>query len=440
MRLPTFRGGIHPPERKELAQDSSLKILPPPQRVYVFLANHAGVPAKSIVEIGERVKTGQLIAQSAGFISAALHSPLTGEVKEIGKYYHPTLSKPDDAIVIERGDREDWELLSPARPFEEFSPEEIIERVKAAGIVGLGGAMFPTNVKLSPPKEKKIDLLVINGAECEPYLTIDYRYMLERSQGVVRGTLALMKALGVSKAIIGIENNKPQAISKMKEALKEISTIQVRELKTKYPQGAEKQLIYALTGRIVPSGGLPLDVGVVVDNVGTAYALYEALEKGKPLIERGLTVTGEGVKNPVNVVARIGTLAQELLAQAGGPVEESGKVVFGGPMMGITVPKLDVPTVKGTSGLTVMGEGAPLEDFPCIRCGKCAFVCPMNLQPFLLNLYGSNRLYDKEVENGLFDCIECGSCSYICPANIELVKNFKLHKKIYRSLKGGVRK
>jgi len=439
MRLPTFRGGVHPPERKELSQDSNLRVLPLPERVYVFLANHAGIPAKPVVNVGDRVKTGQLIAESGGFISANLHSPLTGEVKEIAKYYHPTLSKPDDAIVIEKSGEEEWELLDPAKPYDQFEPEEIVQRIKSAGIVGLGGAMFPTSVKLSPPEGKKIDLLVINGAECEPYLTIDYRYMLERSEGLVRGILAIMRALKVKDAIIGIEDNKPKAIERMEEAVKS-TPIKVKKLKTKYPQGAEKQLIYALTKRKVPSGGLPLDVGVVVDNIGTAYAIYEAVELGRPLVERGVTITGEGIRTPLNVVSRIGVMAEELIDHAGGAQETVERALFGGPMMGITVPKTDVPTVKGTSGITLLLKSEPLEEFPCIRCGKCTFVCPMNLQPFLLNLYGTNRLYDAQVENGLMDCIECGSCSFACPANIDLVKNFKLHKRVYRSLKGGAKK
>ncbi|MFA6656555.1 MAG: RnfABCDGE type electron transport complex subunit C, partial [Mesotoga sp.] len=211
-------------------------------------------------------------------------------------------------------------------------------------------------------------------------------------------------------------------------------------LKTKYPQGAEKQLIYALTKRKVPSGGLPLDVGVVVDNIGTAYAIYEAVELGHPLVERGVTITGEGIRKPLNVVSRIGVMAEELIGHGGGAQETVERALFGGPMMGITVPKTDVPTVKGTSGITLLLKSEPLEEFPCIRCGKCTFVCPMNLQPFLLNLYGTNRLYDAQVENGLMDCIECGSCSFACPANIDLVKNFKLHKRVYRSLKGGAKK
>ncbi|AKI97301.1 electron transport complex subunit RsxC [Kosmotoga pacifica] len=441
MGLLTFRGGVHPPEKKELSEHSALTNAPLPEVVYVFLANHAGVPAKPLVEPGQHVLTGQKIGEAAGFISANLHSPVTGVVKGIEKIYHPVLGKPDSAIVIEREGEDTWQLLEPRKPYEEFEPQEIVERIKEAGIVGLGGAMFPTNVKLSPPKEKKIDLLIINGAECEPYLTVDYRMMLEKSQEIVRGVLALIKALGVKKAIIGIENNKPKAIEEIKKATKGTG-IEVATLKTKYPQGAEKQLIYAITKRVVPSGGLPMDVGVVVQNVGTAFAVYEALEEGKPLIERAITVTGEAVREPINVIARIGTLASKLIELTGGIKEdEVDRVIFGGPMMGTAVPRVDIPIVKGTSGITVMSkEVAPSrESYPCIRCGSCVKACPMYLQPFVLNLYATNRLYDKAVENGLMDCMECGSCSYACPANIELVKNFKLAKKVYRTLKGGKR-
>jgi len=441
MGLLSFKGGVHPPEKKTLSEDVPLSRAPLPGKVFVFLANHAGVPAKPIVQPGDDVKTGQKIAEAAGFISANLHSPVTGKVVEISKMYHPVLGKPQDAIVIEKTSDDDWELLEPAKSYEEFSRDEIIERIKEAGIVGLGGATFPTHVKLNPPKDKKIDVLIINGAECEPYLTVDYRLMLEMSEKIIRGIRALMKALGVEKAIIGIEDNKPKAIRRMKEAAGD--GIEVRVLKTKYPQGAEKQLIYALTKRIVPSGGLPMDVGVVVQNVGTAFAVYEAIELGKPLIERAVTVTGEGVKKPINIIARIGTLASELIELAGGMDEANvDRVVFGGPMMGIAVPKIDIPVMKGTSGITVMTKEVvgEKESFPCIRCGGCVKACPMYLQPFQLYLYSSNRLYDRAVDEGLMDCMECGSCSYVCPANIDLVKSFKLAKKVYRALKGGAKK
>lgn len=442
MKLPTFKGGVHPPEKKEFSENVPLKQAPLPDTVYVFLSNHAGIPAKPLVAVGDSVKTGQKIGEAAGFISANLHSPVTGTVKEIAKFYHPALSKPDNALVIERTGEDNWELLSPVKSCDNFKKEEIIERVKEAGIVGMGGAMFPTHVKLTPPKEKKIDLLIINGAECEPYLTVDYRLMVEKSKEIIKGVKALMKALEIDKAIIGIEDNKPEAIKIMKNAAKG-SGVDIKTIKTKYPQGAEKQLIYSLTKRIVPAGGLPMDANVVVQNVSTAYAVYEALEKGKPLVERAISITGEGIKNPVNIIARLGTMASELIKLAGGVNEEkTDRIIFGGPMMGMSVPKIDVPVVKGTSGITAMTSAVTpsVEAFPCIRCGRCAWVCPMDLQPFLLNQYGSNRMYDKAVENGLMNCMECGSCSYICPANIDLVKTIKLTKKVYRALKGGAKK
>ena len=442
MKFPTFKGGVHPPEKKEFSENVPLKRAPLPDKAYVFLSNHAGIPAKPLVSPGDSVKTGQKIGEAGGFISANLHSPITGVVKEISKFYHPSLSKPDDAIVIERTGEDEWELLSPAKPYEEFTGQEIIERIKAAGIVGLGGAMFPTHVKLTPPKDKEIDLLVINGAECEPYLTVDYRLMVEKSAEIIKGVLALQKALGIGRAIIGIEDNKPEAIKAMKEAAKG-STVEIQGVKTKYPQGAEKQLIYSLSRRIVPAGGLPMDAHIVVQNVGTAYAVYDALENGKPLVERAVSITGEGVNSPVNLIVRLGTMADELISQAGGLKDaEVDRVIFGGPMMGMAVPKTDIPVLKGTSGITAMTSkvSPSAEVFPCIRCGRCAVVCPMYLQPFLLNQYGTNRMYDKAVENGLMNCIECGSCAYGCPSNIDLVKTIKLTKKVYRALKGGAKK
>ncbi|TYB94730.1 MAG: electron transport complex subunit RsxC [Kosmotoga sp.] len=441
MKTLTFRGGVHPPDKKRFSEDIEIISAPLPEKVYLFLDNHAGVTAKPLVKEGEKVKTGQKIAEAGGFISADLHASITGTVEAIEKYYHPTLQKPRDAIVIKRDTDEEWEYLEPAKSYKDFNKDQLVNRIKNAGIVGLGGAMFPTNVKLSPPKDKKIDLLIINGAECEPYLTIDYRMMLEFSEEIVKGTMAIKRALDIKDIVIGIENNKPEAIKKMKEVCKGTG-IRVEALKTKYPQGAEKQLIYAVSKRKVPSGGLPMDVGAVVQNVGTTYAIYEAIEKGKPLVERGLTITGEGIYKPINVVARIGTMADELIDIAGGLNEEQvDRVIFGGPMMGIAVPRINIPIIKGTSGITIMSKEATKaterETMPCIRCGSCVDSCPMFLLPFQLNLYADNRLYNKAVEEGLLDCIECGSCSYACPSNIDLVKSFKLAKKVYKAMKGG---
>ncbi|MFO7882567.1 MAG: electron transport complex subunit RsxC [Kosmotogaceae bacterium] len=444
MRTLTFKGGINPPERKRLSESTEIIVMPLPEKVYIFLDNHAGVTAKPQVKEGDKVKTGQKIAEAGGFISADLHSSITGTVEALEKHFHPTLQKPREAIVISRDVDEEWEYLEPTKSYEEFNKDQLVKRIKDAGIVGLGGAMFPTNVKLSPPKDKKIDLLIINGAECEPYLTIDYRMMLEFSEEIVKGTLAIKKALDIKNVVIGIESNKPEAIKRMKETCKGTG-IKVETLKTKYPQGAEKQLIYAVSKRKVPSGGLPMDVGAVVQNVGTAYAIYEAVEKGKPLVERGITITGKGVHKPVNVIARIGTMADELIEMAGGLKEDRvDRVVFGGPMMGIAVPRTNTPIIKGTSGITVMSKDATSaterETMSCIRCGSCVDACPMFLLPFQLNLYADNRLYNKAVEEGLLDCIECGSCSYVCPANIDLVKNFKLAKKVYKAMKGGAKR
>lgn len=442
MRSLTFRGGVHPPERKELAKDSAIRRFDNPTKVFLFLSNHAGVPAKPLVEPGDLVKTGQKIAEVAGYVSANLHSSITGKVVSIEKAYHPTLQKPDQAIVIERTGEDDWQLLEPARSFSDLSKEELLERIKDAGIVGLGGAMFPAHVKLSPPEDRKIETLVINGAECEPYLTIDDRMMVEHADGIIRGTLAIMKILGVNEAVVGIEDNKPDAVASMKKAARE-TRIRVTAVKTKYPQGAEKQLIYSLLKRVVPSEGLPMDAGVVVHNVSTAFAIYEAVELGKPLIERGLTITGDCANNPTNVIVRIGTLASEIIDHAGGSREDDlDRIVFGGPMMGIAVPKLDVPVVKGSSGLTLLSKmsASSKELFSCIRCSRCVVACPILLEPYLLNLYTAKKRYDPAVELGLLDCIECGACSFACPAGIDLVKSFVLAKKVYRTLKKGAKR
>jgi len=442
LKLLTFKGGVHPPYRKELASSKPIEVLPPPSVVKVFLANHGGAPAKLLVKEGDVVKLGQKIGEAAGFISANVHASLAGTVKGVEKILHPIQERPMEAVVIEKSEGvEEWELITPHGDFNRFTPKEVVDIIREAGIVGLGGAMFPTHVKLVPPEGKKVDLLVINGAECEPYLTVDHRLMLEKSAEIVKGVKVLMHALGVTRAIVGIESNKFDAVEKMKAVCRG-EPIEVAVLKTKYPQGAEKQLIYALTKRIVPSGGLPLDVGVVVQNVGTCFAVYEAVEHGKPLIERCLTVTGKGVKNTANLVVRIGTLTSTILDHVGGFADSVDRVLFGGPMMGIAVRSLDTPILKGTSGITVLTKeevkGPPQKS--CIRCSRCVEACPMNLQPYLLDLLAKKRLYDQAVEQGLMDCIECGSCSYICPSGIEHVKSIKLAKKVYRALRGGGKK
>ncbi|HEY8541314.1 MAG TPA: electron transport complex subunit RsxC [Pseudothermotoga sp.] len=431
----SFRGGIHPPEKKELAKESQLLHLNPPEVVYVFLSNHAGAPAKCVVKENDQVKTGQVIGEPGGFISAYVHSPITGVVKKIDKIYHPIQGRPMEAVVIQKTSDDEWQYLEHA-DWENLTKEQLLETIKKAGIVGLGGAMFPTHVKLSPPADKKIDTFIVNAAECEPYLTIDHRLMLQKAQDLILGIKIVMKVLQVQKAYIGIESNKIDAYEHLKTLLSS-DQIELKLLKTKYPQGAEKQLIYAITGRKVPVGGLPMDVGVVVQNVQTVIAIKEAVVDRKPLVQRGLTISGEGVNKPINVVARIGTVVEEILKYAGGIREEAERVILGGPMTGIAINRLDIPIMKGTSGITVLLKEKEYVQKTCIRCTKCIFACPMGLQPYLLYLLANKRKYDDAVEEGLLACIECGSCAYVCPSKIDHVRAIKLAKKVYQALRGG---
>ncbi|MGC8611618.1 MAG: electron transport complex subunit RsxC [Mesoaciditoga sp.] len=425
-----FKGGVHPPTKK-LAKDSSIENLKASKRYSLFVAQNSGNPPKLLVQAGSEVKTGQKIAEADGFVSVPLHSPVTGKVVEIKKEKHPVTGRPADVVVIERTGEDEWVKLS-AKPYTEYTPDEIKKRVAEAGIVGLGGATFPTHVKLSP--SKKVDTVILNGAECEPYLTIDQRMMVEHPDEICKGGVAIAKAVGAAKIFVGIEENKPDAIESMKKAGSAFG-IEVVALPTKYPQGSEKHLIYAITKKQVPSGGLPMDVGVVVDNVSTARAIYRALEFGEPLIERGLTLTGEGVKNQKNVIARIGTPVSDLLDYAEVSVE-SARVILGGPMTGIALESLEIGISKGTSGITVLPEGIvkkPAET-NCIRCYRCVEACPTNLEPYLLYKMFKKKMFNEMKEEHLMDCIECGSCAYVCPANIDHVKAFKTAKLVVRTL------
>ncbi|MCL4408067.1 MAG: electron transport complex subunit RsxC [Thermotogae bacterium] len=346
-----FKGGIHPPTKK-LAKDSKIEKMESSKRFYLFLAQNSGNPPKLIVQAGSEVKTGQRIADADGFVSVPLHSPVTGKVVEIKKEKHPVTGRPADMVVIEKTKADEWIKLDPVKPYTDYTPDEIKKRVVEAGIVGLGGATFPTHVKLAP--SKKVDTVILNGAECEPYLTIDHRMMVEYADEICKGGVAIAKAIGATKIFAGIEENKPDAIEAMKKAGNPMG-IEIVVLPTKYPQGSEKHLIYAITKKEVPSGGLPMDVGVVVDNVSTARAIYRALEYGEPLIERGLTITGEGVKASKNVFARIGTPLSDLVNYAS-PTEDAQRVILGGPMTGVAVDSLDIGISKGTSGITVLPE------------------------------------------------------------------------------------
>lgn len=430
--LKTFpRGGVHPEENK-LSENSEIKTLPVSEIVAIPLSQHTGMPSKPIVDKGDKVKTGQVIAKSEGYVSSNIHSSVTGIVEKIDKIIDSTGFMRDAIIIKTENDEwiEDIDRASEIKKEVNLKAKEIIDKILAAGIVGLGGATFPSHVKLSVPKSAKIELLVINGIECEPYLTSDHRLMLEKSEELLVGVEILKKALNVNHAIIGIENNKKDAIDKLNELCKDYNGIEVQGLKVKYPQGGEKQLIKALTKKEVPSGGLPLDVGVVCFNVGTAFAVYEAIQKNKPLIERVVTVTGKSLKNPSNFMVRIGTPVIDLIEAAGGIPENCGKIINGGPMMGKALSTLDAPIVKGSSGIVLIDEkdSKREETVSCIRCSKCISVCPMGLEPYLLMTLAEHEKIDKLDERKIMDCIECGSCSYTCPSNRPLLDYIRFGK------------
>ncbi len=430
--LKTFPiGGIHPPEHK-LTANQPISYLPVPASVTIPVSQHLGAPATVIVAKGDYVRTGQVIATSKGFVSANIHSSVSGKVSKIDTIIDSSGYKQTAVYIDVEGD--EWiesinkssEILTEIK----LSPEEITKRCLETGIVGLGGATFPTYIKLTIPAGKKCNLLIINGVECEPYLTSDHRLMLEKGEEILIGVSILMKALKVERAMIGIEENKPDAIDHLTKLASSFKGITVHALKVKYPQGAEKQLIKALINREVPSGHLPLDVGAVVQNVGTAFAVYEAVQKNKPLFERVVTITGNGLAKPGNFVVRIGTPVSDLIEAAGGMPGDTGKIISGGPMMGKALRNADVPVVKGMSGLVVMPleESERLEVQPCIRCAKCCTVCPLNLEPYLLMKLAEKGLFEKAEEERITDCMECGSCSYCCPSDRPLLDYIRLGK------------
>lgn len=423
--LKTFKlGGVHPEETK-LSSDQPIDVLPVPKKVFIPVSQNLGAPSKVVVNKGDIVRAGQLIAKGEAFISSNVHSSVSGTVVKIDKVID-TSGYKREAIVIDV-DGDEWDnTIDRSEQIKRDCPlssKEIIEKLKEMGIVGLGGATFPSHVKLMVPDGKKADLLIINGVECEPYLTSDHRIMMEKGEEILIGTTILMKGLGVKKAIVGIENNKKDAITYLTNLSEKFEGITVQTLKVKYPQGGEKQLIKALTKREVPSGRLPIEVGCVVNNVGTALAVYEAVQKNKPLFERVVTVTGKSVNKPANFLVRVGTPISELIDRAGGLPQDTGKIISGGPMMGKALSSLDTPVVKGTSGILLMTdkESKRVVVQTCIRCRKCITVCPMGLEPYLLsNLIQHEELEDAEKE-GIMDCIECGSCQYTCPSGRPLL-------------------
>lgn len=427
----TFSGGVHLHYFKEFTKDKPIEKLPIPNKVVLSLSQHLGAPSKPIVEVGDEVKVGQKIAEAGGFVSVPLHASITGKVVAIGRFPNPNGHLAQSIVIEGDGRAEDEPPIISRTRFFQMENDELKKIVQEAGLVGLGGAAFPTHVKLSPPKEKPIDTLIINGAECEPYLTADHRLMLEQAKEIIDGMLIIKKILNPKKVFIGIEANKMDAVEAMMQATMHVADVEVAVLKVKYPQGGEKQLIKALTGREVPPPpGLPMDVGCLVHNTATTLSIAQAVKYARPLIDKVVTVAGSAIKEPKNLRVRIGTLMHEIVEFCGGLKEEPAKIIIGGPMMGLAQYDLAVPIIKGTSGILIFTkeEVGDYQSQPCIHCGKCVEVCPIRLTPSEIGNYAEKGMMDKAEELGVMECIECGSCSYICPSKRWLVQFFRIAK------------
>lgn len=439
MSLKTFMGGAHPHDFKEFSKDAVIEEFPLPKKVIIQLSQHIGAPSKPIVKIGDEVKTGQVIAEAGGFVSIPQHASITGKVTKIVKFPHPVGNSQMAIEITGDGVTDEWVELVDEQDYMALSKEEMKKRIVEAGVCGMGGAGFPTHVKLSPPPDKPIDTVILNGVECEPFLTADYRTMLERGEDIIKGLKILMKVVDAKNGFIGIEANKPEAIKHLTKLVSNESNIKVVSLKVKYPQGAEKQLIYATTKRRVPSkGGLPMEVKVVVQNVSSAVAVYEAVAKKKPLVERIISVTGTIVKNPKNYRARIGTLYSELLQGAGGTTEDIGAIISGGPMMGFAIPTLETPMTKGSSGLLLFNNKQAKRklEMNCISCAGCVNVCPMNLIPTQIVRGTKYEDWDLAEKAGAMDCMRCGTCAFVCPAHINILQYIDIAKaKIFEKRK-----
>ncbi len=424
-----FSGGCHPPENKDATRDLPLRPAKSPPFVAVSFSQHIGKPSTPLVKIGERVLRGQMIAQSQGFVSAPAHASVSGTAKGVVQLRHP-LGFLVDALKIENDGKDEWHPEAVVEhDVDKLTPDETRALVQKAGIVGMGGATFPTHVKLAPPKEKPIDTLILNGAECEPYLTADDRLMSEKPEEILRGAVLFAKAVGAARIVVGIENNKPRALQSMTGAVKRLGLpIEVRGLPVMYPQGAEKQLIKALLGRTVPSGGLPMDVGVLVHNVASVYAGYEGCRWGHPLTERVVTVTGPGMRNPANLWVRIGTMASHLLDECGFDPKATRKLIVGGPMMGMPMRDLEWATTKGGNGILALTDPAAYNHNPCIRCARCVVACPIGLLPCDLSNFGEAELLAEAEAFDARDCIECGCCSYVCPSKRPIVQWIRMEK------------
>ena len=433
-----LRGGIHPNDYKYFTNDEPLRNALIPSVSLIPMSQHMGKPAECIVNIGDTVKECMLIGKSAGFFSSQVHSPVPGKVADIIEIYLPNGIKSKAVKIELEGEFSRSGKSMQEKDWSSLKLDEFLSLINEMGIVGLGGATFPAYIKYSIKDKSKLEYLVINGVECEPFLTSDHRLMIEKPEKILEGIKILKKMLTPKKIIIGIEANKQNAIDILTETAKSMSLdVEVAGLKVQYPQGDEKKLLKALIDREVPSGGLPLDIGAVVSNVGTVFAIYEAVVYGKPLIERCVTVTGSVIKKPANLKARIGTPIKELIEECGGFTEIPGKVIVGGPMMGFTLADLDSPVTKGVSGVIAFSkkEVKLKKRTNCIECGKCISACPFGLSPTLLYKLIDHQFYNESLENGLLDCKECGCCSYVCPARIPLVQGFKLGKLISRKMK-----
>lgn len=434
--LRTFTGGVYPEQRKEYTEDRAIRPAKIPSRVIIPMIQHAGAPCEPVVKVGGTIKKGQLIGQAEQFITSPVHASISGVVKEIKEAPHPTADK-SVSVVIESDGKDEWiETAKNRDNVADLKREEIIDIVKQSGIVGLGGAAFPAHVKLKPPK--KIDTVILNGAECEPYLTCDSRLMIERPEDIIKGLLLIMKVLDAERAFIAIESNKPNAVMAVKDALGHFEDtefgkkdINLKILSAKYPQGSEKQLIEGILKRKVPPNGLPLDVGCVVYNVGTALAIFEALYYGKPLIERCVTLSGDCLEESLNLNVRIGTSIKDLLDECGGLRRDISKVIVGGPMMGIAQCTLEVPVIKGTTGVLFLSEDEAVvfDEITCIKCGRCVNVCPMSLLPLAYAKLVKKEKWEELENYNIDDCMECGACSYVCPSRIPLIQYVKVGKR-----------
>lgn len=432
-RFAGYYGGIHPIERKELCEHLELQRFPEPEVVVIPMSQHAGAPAAPLVQVGDEVKAGQKIGESAGFISSTIHSSVSGTVIAVEPRLHPTRGGEALAVVIQSdGKGTLHESVQPCQNPDSMTAEEITGLIREKGIVGMGGAGFPTDVKLKPAKP--VDTILLNGCECEPLLTADHRVLLEYADEVIDGLKIVLKTVGAEKGIIVIEDNKPDAIALIEAKVADIENIEVVTAKTKYPQGAEKMLIKRVMGRQVPRGGLPADVGVVVSNISTVKAIADAVRTGMPLIERVVTVTGEKIKQPGNYIVKIGTSVKELIDYCGGLTDDEALIKMGGPMMGFAQSDLNVPILKGSNGIIAIEEG-PSETVACIKCGRCADVCPMELSPLYYAKYADQENWQGMLDQNVRDCIECRCCEYICSSKIPLVSKIKTGKKAIMEMK-----